>query len=409
MFNKVKCRNNAFGFTSAAKKIFLLSATLFLSTLVVNAQTTYNVLTYTEPKGYKKETKINCITYTKSDAKTGTYCIISLYAQSPSSGDLVKDFDNDWATLVKPLGVTAAPQKDNGDEITGWKTYTGAANFEFGGATSIAVLTTAKKDNANVAVLIVTNTQSFLTTDVDAFFGKLKLGKPLITKQVAKNNDLLLNATNDNFGTGKLDGVWIAYFLSYVTKGMMFDQKVFLSSSRFLNDMPNGGLDNFTPNANNPVYTYTLNGNNGKYIDAANKYPGTFKVMAPNKIELESHTYFKSANPNGKFINASYTSWSEENSPEFKAAPKGDRPVINFFSNGKFEDEGIFKHLQYEDPTKKAGKGTYSIKNYSLYLNYDDGRPIQKFSIATFGEAAQFEDAKVLLIYGGQFFKMKNK
>ena len=533
------------------KKIFI-GYILFVFATSTNAQTTYDVFTYTELKGYKKELKSDFVSYTKSDTKAGTYCIISLYKQSPSSGDLMKDFDNDWQSLIaKPFNVTAPSQKDNGDEITGWKTYSGAANFEFGGGTSMVILTTAKKDDANIAIVVITNAQTFLTTDVDAFFGAIKLGNPmqtavkqknvatenndningkpasllgewylsdgnakitllfgangqydkgslvdrriisnlyetttikgkgtynlngstlilspatgskevyqirfstytdsegkpsqilhlkrpidggqmyesdyyLVTKQIrntASNSNGITNQINNintqssansntNFGTGKMDGVWVAYFLSYVTKGMMFDHKVFLSNGRFLNDMPIGGLDDFTPNEMNPLYTYTLNNNNGKYIDAANKYLGTFTIKAPNKIELESHTYFKSANPNGKFINASYTSWDDENSSEFKAAPKGDRPVIHFYGNGKFEDEGIFKHLRYSDPTKKAGKGSYNIKNYTLYLTYDDGRPIQKFSIATFGESTQFEEAKIIMIYGGHFFKIKNK
>ncbi len=170
----------------------------------ITAQTTYDVFTYTEPKGYKKELKTDFTSYTKSDNITGTYCIISLYRQSLSNGNLIKDFDNDWAALVaKPFGVTEPPKKDNGDEITGWKTISGAANFAFNGATSMALLTTAKKDNANVAILIVTNAQNFLTTDVDAFFDKIKLTspKPLVkakgvdTVKITRTNKTTANNT----------------------------------------------------------------------------------------------------------------------------------------------------------------------------------------------------------------------
>ncbi len=175
-------------------------ATIFLFVLYAivaktNAQTTYDVFTYTEPKGYKKEVKTDFISYTKADSKTGTYCIISLYAQNPSTGDLVKDFDNDWATLVKPLGVTAAPQKDNSDDITGWKTYSGAANFEFGGGTSMVLLTTAKKDNANIAILIVTNAQAMLK-DADLFLDKLKLSKPIVKTTEVENTNVNLKASS---------------------------------------------------------------------------------------------------------------------------------------------------------------------------------------------------------------------
>jgi hypothetical protein len=178
--------------------------TILLLSLIIHtglfAQTTYNVFTYAEPKGYKKEVKSGFISYTKTDNKAGTYCIISLYAQSPSSGDLVKDFDNDWKELVAtPLGVTTAPEKDNGDEITGWKTNSGGANFTFSGGTSMALLTTAKMDNANVAILVVTNAQSLLTTDVDTFFDKIKLAKPkaMVVKPISIQKNIVSSNPND--------------------------------------------------------------------------------------------------------------------------------------------------------------------------------------------------------------------
>ncbi len=190
------------------KKIHFLICILCALAVNINAQTTYDAFTYTEPKGYKKELKPGTVTYTKTDNKTGTYCIISLYAQSPSSGDLVKDFDNDWRDLVATtFNITAAPEKDNGDEITGWKTYSGAANFEFGGGTSMALLTTAKKDNANAVVLIVTNAQSFLTTDVDAFYATLKLGSPK-KALVTQNNTPANNNVSNNIKPTSIIGEW---------------------------------------------------------------------------------------------------------------------------------------------------------------------------------------------------------
>jgi hypothetical protein len=233
------------------KKTFLLCV---LYAFVANtfAQTTYDVFNYTEPIGYKKETEKDYISYTKSDPKTGTYCIISLYAQNPSTGNLVKDFDNDWATLVKPLGVTATPQKDNGDEITGWKTYAGAANFEFGGSTSMAVLTTAKNDNTNVAILIITNSKDAIANEVEPFFVQLKLGKPTnfsiktnitpITPKLPKNQTPTKNPTttsnkaNEAYNTdsGGLSGVWVAYAFGITSKRLEFKTKVFFSSGKYI-------------------------------------------------------------------------------------------------------------------------------------------------------------------------------
>ncbi len=170
------------------------------------AQNTYDVFTYTAPKGYKQEDKNGCRQFTKTENKTGTYCIISLYKQTTSSGNLAHDFDKEWKDLVTPLGVTTAPQKDNGDEITGWKTYSGAANFEFGGSASMALLTTAKKDEAIVCILIVTNNQTFIATDVDAFYNSIKLNNP---QQASATQTNSLNVNSNNTKPTSIIGEWL--------------------------------------------------------------------------------------------------------------------------------------------------------------------------------------------------------
>lgn len=153
----------------------------------VSAQSSYDIYTFHEPQGYKKSIQRDFISYTKTDSKTGAYCIISLYAHSLSSGDLAKDFNEDWANLVvKPFRVATAPQKDSGSEISGWKTRSGTANFEFAGKTSLALLTIAKKDNAKAAVLIATNAKSCLAEEVDPFFSQLKLAAPTVISSTNK-------------------------------------------------------------------------------------------------------------------------------------------------------------------------------------------------------------------------------
>jgi hypothetical protein len=253
MLNKVKCR-------TLAKKAIILCATYFLSALVAQtkAQTTYDVFTYNEPKGYKKEVKTGITTYTKSDAKTGTYCIIGLYAQSPSSGDIIKDFENDWQDLVvKSFGVKDVPKADNSEDITGWKTYSGGANFEFSGGTSMALLTTAKNDNTNIAILIVTNAQSYVTTDVDAFFDKLKMGKPKAA--VAKSNTVVNPIINKNAKTTSTNYTTMPVAYSFGEYNILISDNYF-SSKKIINNIITYKVDveNFTINILQP---YPSSGN----------------------------------------------------------------------------------------------------------------------------------------------------
>jgi hypothetical protein len=259
------------------KKIHIL---IFTSVLLLNtafSQTTYDVFTYDEPKGYKKEVKTGFTSYTKSDAKTGIYCIISLYAQSLSSGDLTKDFDNDWRNLAAtPLNITAVPQKDNGDEITGWKTYSGAANFEFGGGTSMALLTTAKNNNANVAILIITNSHDFLTTDADTFFTTIKLGKPVQTTVAANNN-----SQNNNTNTAKPTSIIGEWLYDDGLISILYDYSGHANNDTYNNDVKMTVKNKITIKADGTYEDYTF----------YNK--GTFKkkeITAKGKYKLNGNT-----------------------------------------------------------------------------------------------------------------------
>jgi hypothetical protein len=251
----------------------------------LQAQTTYDVFTYTEPTGYKKETKSSMVSYTKTDNKSGTYCVISIYKQSPSSGDLSKDFDNDWKDLVaNALSVTAAPQKDNGQDINGWKTYSGAANFEFNGGTSMALLTTAKNENANVAILIITNSQALLTTDVDAFLGTIKLSKPQEANILSNN----IPTTTNTIKPTSIIGEWlyddglisILYDYSGHANGDTYNNDVKMTIKNKLTIKADGTYEDYTfynkgSFKKKEITTkgkYRLNGNNISFTPNYNLY-----------------------------------------------------------------------------------------------------------------------------------------
>jgi hypothetical protein len=411
------------------KKNILLLAVLFAFVGKTFAQTTYDLFTYTEPIGYKKETAKDYISYTKTDAKTGTYCIISLYAQTQSSGDIKKDFETDWQDLVvKPLQVKDAPKADNSDDISGWKTYSGGSNFEFGGGTSMVLLTTAKKENSNAAILIVTNAKDVIASEVDPFFVQLKLGKPNnfsiktnttpITPKLAKNQPPTKNPTttsnkaNEAYNTdgGGISGVWVAYAFGITSKRLEFKTKVFFSSGKYIYDMPIEGLDNISE-ATEGMGTYKTDKDVIYYKNGNWEGSSSFKKESNNKITLEaSDYYYKSANPNGKMLQGTYILYNVD-IEKWQTLPKGNRQVIHFNKNGTFEDEGVFKfafdhlHSDFDLP----GKGTYYIKNYTLYLKYDDGRGNRKpQSIYSWAASnLPFEQAKTIFIGGFDLTKVK--
>jgi hypothetical protein len=363
------------------KIIFILSALCvptFFGMGKANAQTTYDVFTYTEPVGYKKEVQKDYISYTKTDAKTGTYCIISLYAQTQSSGDIKKDFENDWAELVaKPLGVTAAPQKDNGDEITGWKTQSGAGNFIFNNSTSIAALTKAKYDNYNVSILTVTNNEA-LFKDVDVFYTKLKLkhSSYTTTTTVPVNADVKTNS-NNNFsinGTG-IVGVWMASTIEYPQTNLTFKWRVFFTNGKTIYNQPSKGLYNFNGTVENhfDITDYTFKNNTG-FIGTQNK----LQLESADKLKIGSTTYFKCSNVTGVQFEGSYGLASKDYMDQNNIR-NGAKSIIHFKKDGTFNDEGLWATFLENNsdnikPENAPGKGSYELKDFTLILKYNNGR-----------------------------------
>ncbi len=395
------------------KKIIFLLCVLCAFVGNISAQSTYDVFTYTEPKGYKKEIKTGYTSYTKVDTKSGTYCIISLYTQTTSSGDIKQDFKTDWQDLVaKPLNVIDTPQKNNSDDINNWKTYTGAANFDFNGATSMALLTTAKNGNSKATILVVTNSQT-LIKDADLFFAKLKLGKP--TTIMAKTNTINTKPENAD----KKIELWMSLKLTGVSSGVYGDIPSDAADAEFYALFPNGdyyphyhfeGMGNaiMTPGSNDSWGKYNSSGNKINFKSKYDAFVIEKKTATKYSKTGSVFTFYKCANVDGLKLQGGWTTdkgW--RNNPYNKGAC---RPVIYFGSDGSFIDKGAFLRAcgsPSTDAKDQPGEGTYNINNFTLTLKYNDGRVVSKAFAGIFDKNPAI-DNKLLFMANIAFYKDLN-
>jgi hypothetical protein len=400
------------------RKNLLTLCVLCVFALNLKAQTTYDVFTYLEPFSYKKEIRKGSIAYTKTDTKTGTYCIISLFPQTQSKGDIVTDFNSDWAALVAtPLNVKDVPKAENSEAISGWLTYSGAANFELNGGTSMALLTTAKKDNAIVSLLVITNAQSFLK-DADAFFDNLQLGNPkvVVTNKSANQNSITIKASTSssttNFSGNGIEGVWISYNNSHILAYKAgFKYRIFFNDGKVLLTTPDAGLYNFknTPDLNDYWGVYTYNNKNGVLKSGNNlRFTDNIKFVSNDVINIGEEEYRKCKSVNGSKLNGSF-SYYGNGDPLQISLPYGQNPKMIFYSNGKFTDEGMYyqilKDHSKDDAYNAAGVGTYELKDYSIILTYTDGR-IKQLSF-TIPQSDTPANAYLILFGRVSLFKMK--
>ena len=157
----------------------------------MSQQQTFDLSTFTPPKGWKKQNTEAVMQFTKEDAAKGTYCLITLYKAIPGKPSSKENFDLAWETLVKEMvTVSSAPEMQPTATENGWKAQSGFSPFENDGNKGIALLVTSSGFEKMVNIITLTNTDAY-QTEMSAFLRSITLKKPTGT---AKQPDKL--ATN---------------------------------------------------------------------------------------------------------------------------------------------------------------------------------------------------------------------
>jgi hypothetical protein len=200
-------------------KIKLTSCLLIFSVGLFAQKETFDLATYTFPKGWKKEKTESSVSFGKEDVKKGSYCLLILYKSVSGTGNSKNDFDAAWESIVKGmLPITAAPEMQTASEEGGWEGQSGYAPFEKDETKGLAMLVTMSGYQKMMNLLILTNTQDY-QSDIEKFLASVKLKKPVITKQVpATNTDKTNKVTTSKpvvangftFNTSNFDDGWIA-------------------------------------------------------------------------------------------------------------------------------------------------------------------------------------------------------
>jgi hypothetical protein len=169
---------------------------------------TYELVSYSPPKGWKKEVKEKTYTsYTITNKQNKTYCQIFIMLSIDSKGSIKKDFDSEWKTLVaNPYNVSDTPRISQPIAEDGWETKGGMAAFVFNKGNSIAVLTTISGYNKVVSIVAVTNSQDYLPA-IQELLESVEMSKPKLLKPSDKPATIPAKG-NFAFTTTNFDDGW---------------------------------------------------------------------------------------------------------------------------------------------------------------------------------------------------------
>ena len=213
------------------KKITILFIVLMVVINSFGQTQTFDIVTYTAPKGWSEEIKDFAASYVTTNNKTKTWCRITIYKSIKSSDDPAVDFSSEWNSLmVKNNYGEASPPKPVVEEEDGWTSNSGVSAFKFENRDAYSLLSTISGYGVEVSIVVLMNSQEFMK-DVEKMLGSIDLKKPdiktidaptkpeqptqlAITKEPG-NNGISMSTTN-------FDDGWMAQpFIHYVqvTKG----------------------------------------------------------------------------------------------------------------------------------------------------------------------------------------------
>ena len=187
---------------------------LLLASIDVNAQQqTYDLITFTPPKGWNKKNEQNVMVYSTTDNIKRTWAQIGIVKSTVSKGSINADFESEWKELiVKPYGmygVTDQPLMLDSQTFKGWKLFTGLGKFVFNKDTAFVLLSTVSDRQRCASVTMMSNTTVYGKT-LDAFIASINLPKPNETP--VNNNKTLPAITASNtafqFNTTNFDDGW---------------------------------------------------------------------------------------------------------------------------------------------------------------------------------------------------------
>ena len=183
-------------FISMKKIIFACFFFAFGATVFAQKET-FDMVTYTPPKGWEKKVTENIITHSIINKTNNSWCQVAIIRSTNSKGDIDKDFESEWQEfIVKNYKSTGTPQLSEVQEADGWKVRSGATTFSFNNSEAIAMLRTVSGFDRCVSIVATTNSEDYLTT-VETFISSIELKKPdaQTTQKKTSNNNVSVAGT----------------------------------------------------------------------------------------------------------------------------------------------------------------------------------------------------------------------
>jgi len=163
----------------------LYLAAVFPVALYAQQVETFDAAQFSPPKGWTRSAKEGVVIYTDADKANGRFCLLTIYAATPSSGNAQSDFASRWnEAIVKPFHARADPETETKTE-DGWTAVAGGSQIDSDGTRAVVIMTVFSGFGKVITTYAMFNDATYVA-QIDAFNSTLKLDKSPLSKPEAK-------------------------------------------------------------------------------------------------------------------------------------------------------------------------------------------------------------------------------
>jgi hypothetical protein len=197
---------------------FFITLFILIPGISWSQQQTYDLFTFTSPKGWKTEDLENVLSLSTTNAKTKAWAQIGIIKSTTSKGSIEADFESEWKELIvkpyKQYGVTEQPLGVDTQSVNGWKVCTGLGKFVFNKDTAAVLLTTFSNGIRCASLRLMSNTTTYGKV-LEDFVASVNVpaANANTTPSPAKNDVVKPSApasTGFQFNTTNFDDGWTA-------------------------------------------------------------------------------------------------------------------------------------------------------------------------------------------------------
>ena len=135
---------------------------------------TFDIITFTAPKGWQKVADQNTVRFGAED-QSGNICLITMFKPLPGGPDPKANFDAAWESIAQEVvTVKSKPQMQPSSTENGWVVESGLAQYESDGKKGVALLVTITGDKKMVNILLLMNSDAY-QAEVSAFLDSVSL------------------------------------------------------------------------------------------------------------------------------------------------------------------------------------------------------------------------------------------